>query len=399
MKASSGRLPLAAALAFASLYIGFGATFGFMTVAVPLILRERGSSLPQIGLLQLVYLPVGLTVLSAMVIDRIRLPWLPHRIGWIVAMQLLTTVLLAVLSGGARWSLPVLFVFAIAVSFCVATMDVALESLVSQTVPTDRRPIVTTIKLCGSAIGGMAGAGLLTMVYDRLGWMSSLLLLAVMNLVAAGPILLYPERRAARAGAAVDARPKETRALVRHVLVLAAYFGSTALLVGFDSLVLQDLSLPLVTVGFISGTLGPVINLAMASIVGPLMLRLRAERLVAAMAGGALAAGLLMLCATLIRSPCLAVAASLIGAMAAAGLAVPVFNIIYAWAQGVRAATDYAAMFGSAFLVALPIRICGPILAGSVGWPCYFALAMAAFAASSCLLITAMRDTIREPAA
>ena len=74
-------------LPFFSLYITFGTTLGFLASGAPLILRARGVELAEIGLLQLINLPVGLTFLWAVAIDRLRLPGLPHRIGWIALMQ------------------------------------------------------------------------------------------------------------------------------------------------------------------------------------------------------------------------------------------------------------------------------------------------------------------------
>ncbi len=80
----AGLRPLAP---FFCLYVTFGATLGFLSGGAPLILRARGVELAEVGLLQLINLPVGLTFLWAPLLDRLHLPILTHRIGWIVAAQ------------------------------------------------------------------------------------------------------------------------------------------------------------------------------------------------------------------------------------------------------------------------------------------------------------------------
>ncbi len=384
-------------LPFFCLYITFGTTLGFLSSGAPLILRARGVELAEIGLLQLINLPVGLTFLWAVAVDRFRLPGLPHRIGWIVLMQGAAIALLIVLSQGETWPLAVLLGLAVATCFCIATMDIALEALVVETVPADRRPFVASAKLSGASLGGIAGAGLLIGYYDTLGWQAAVLGVAGLNLLCLLPMLRYPEARLYR-----DAAPAERsggslerlRALAPRILVLGLYFAALFVLSGLNNLALLDLGVPLQDVGFVTGSLSPIVNLVMALVSGGLVQWVGTLRLIGVSALGMLVGGVLMLVACAVGSAWLAIAATILGIVSGGGLGVPVFNMIYRWAQGPRPATDYALLFGAAFFAAMPLRIAAPALAAHAGWPVYFAAAILFYAVAFAGLRSAIGRTL-----
>lgn len=403
MRAGTG-LPVLAVLGrfgpllpFFGLYVGFGATLGFLTGGAPLILRVRGVELAQVGLLQVMNLPLGLTFLWAALVDRVRLPGLPHRIGWIVLMQGLTIVLVALLAAGETAPLPALFVLGTAICFCVATMDIALEALVVETVGPDDRVLVSTAKFCGASLGGILGAGVLVGSYDRLGWPAAVGCVAALDALCLLPALFYPERRLRRADAIVErhgGRLGRLRFLGAHVLVLGFYFAALHAISGFNNLALVDLGLTLGEVGLVSGTLLPVINLAMSLLSGLMVRRFGTVPLVTAGAAGLVVSTGLMLAATASGSAGLGVGATIACYLFSTALGVPVFNMLYRWSEGPRAASDYALLFGAAFFASMPVRVGGPALASAVGWTAYFALAIPFYAAAFLVLRAAMRRTL-----
>lgn len=382
---------------FFCLYITFGATLGFLSSGAPLILRARGVELAEIGLLQLINLPVGLTFLWAVAVDKIRLPYVPHRIGWIALMQGAAIALLLVLSRGETWSLVVLLALAVATCFCVATMDIALEALVIETVPSDRRPYVASAKLGGASLGGIAGAGLIIGYYDAIGWQAAVLSVAGLDVLCLLPMLRYPEVRLRRASTSAE-RPAGSlgrlRVLAPRVLVLGLYFAALFALSGLNNLVLLDLGISLPEVGFVTGSLAPVVNVVMAMLSGGLVRWVGTIRVITVSALGMLASGGLMSAASAAGSGSIAVAAAILGFVSGGGLGVPVFNMIYRWAQGPRAATDYALLFGAAFFAAMPLRVAAPALAAQVGWPIYFAAAIPFYAIAFACLRTAIGRTL-----
>ncbi|MGU3466781.1 MFS transporter [Methylobacterium sp. C33D] len=395
----AGLRPLAP---FFCLYVTFGATLGFLSGGAPLILRARGVELAEVGLLQLINLPVGLTFLWAPLLDRLRLPVLGHRIGWIAAAQAATVLLLVVLSLGETWPLPALLALAIAACAGVATMDIALEALVVETVPAERRAFVASAKLCGASLGGILGVGVLVGSYDSLGWRWAVLACAALDALCLLPILGYREARP-RGGAAAGAGPERwsgslarLRRLGGRVLVLGAYFAASYLVAGPDTLALLDLGVPLGQVGTLTGTVLPGVNLVMALAAGGLAARFGTVPLIAAGALGVLASGGLMVVACAGRMPDLGVAAAVLSFVAGGFLGVPVFNMIYRWAQGPRPATDYALLFGAAFFAAMPLRVAAPALAGWIGWPGYFAATLPLYAAAVAWLAVAVDRTLRD---
>ena len=78
----------------ASLYLSQGLPFGFLTQAVPVLLRQAGASLTSIGDTSILMLPWLLKVLWAPQVDR----WWSARVGrrrsWILPMQGLTVLTL-----------------------------------------------------------------------------------------------------------------------------------------------------------------------------------------------------------------------------------------------------------------------------------------------------------------
>jgi hypothetical protein len=384
---------------FFCLYVAFGLTLGFLSGGAPLILRARGVDLAEVGLLQLINLPVGLTFLWAAVLDKLRLPFLAHRIGWIAAAQVAAALLLVVLSFGESWSLGILLALAVAACACVATMDIALEALVVETVRTERRAFVASAKLCGASLGGILGVGVLIGSYDSLGWRMAVLACAGLDVACLLPILAYPEARLRRSGAAParhSASLARLQLLAPRILVLGTYFAAAYLVSGPNTLALLDLNVPLAQVGILTGTVLPAVNLVMALVAGGLATRFGTVRLIVFGALGVLASGALMAAACAAGAASLAVAATGLNFIFGGLLGVPVFKMIYRWAQGPRPATDYALLFGAAFFAAMPLRVTAAALAGWLGWPLYFAATLPLYALAVAWLALLVARTLRS---
>jgi PAT family beta-lactamase induction signal transducer AmpG len=383
-------------LPFAALYASFGATLGLLGSGAPLVFRARGMPLAEIGLIQTIYLPIGLTFLWAPLLDRLRLPGLPLRVGWIVMAQVATIALLIALALVADGPIVWLFVLAVAISIGAATMDVALEALVVETVPRDQRPPITTAKLCGSSFGSMVGVSLATLFTTILSLSQSLVVVAGLDVLLLLPILWYPERERRLPmpdGSRQAASLARLLPIAKNALALGFYFAAGIMLDNLSNLVLLDLHVSLPVVGLLTGSVATAIGIGMTLLSGVLTMRVATPRLVTVLAAGAILSGLLLALATATGSAWLGIGAAILNTTCAAGLGVPVFNMIYRWAEGAQAATDYSLLFGFAFMASLPARIGTPALAGAIGWPNYFVLGALLYAAAVALLLQAMRRT------
>ena len=111
-------------------------------------------------------------------------------------------------------------------------------------------------------------------------------------------------------------------------------------------------------------------------------------------AAGMMAASGGMLVAMASGTAWLGVVATLGVYVCSCALGVQVFNMLYRWAEGPRAATDYALLFGAAFFASMPVRVGGAALAAATGWTAFFALAIPVYAAAFLVLRAAIERTV-----
>ena len=181
------------------------------------------------------------------------------------------------------------------------------------------------------------------------------------------------------------------RLLLRRAALMGVFFAPAILIVTVPNLVLLDLKVSLPAVGFFTGTLTTLVGIAMTLAVGAAMThKVQAHRIVAVLAAGVAATALLLSAAVASGSAAAGYAAATAMLVFEGGLGVPVFNTVYNWSEGEHAATDYALLFGVAFLVSFPARVLGPILGAAIGWAPYFVVAVPFYALAVAALVRAM---------
>ena len=182
-----------------SLYWAQGLPVGFMTHALPVILRADGVSLAHIGGFGLLMLPWSIKIFWAPWVDRSATSRLGHYRSWIIPTQFLTVVVLCVLSFFPIQSLDqpayllAFFVFMLLMNLTGATQDIATDALAVNLLKQDQQHWGNTFQVIGSRLGFIVGGGAVLWCLDWLTWQITFLLLAALVLLNSLPIWLFKE--------------------------------------------------------------------------------------------------------------------------------------------------------------------------------------------------------------
>ena len=264
-----------------ALYFSQGLPFGFFTQGLPVLLRQRGFSLAEIGFSSLLAAPWALKWLWAPLLDRWYFPRLGRRRSWIVPLQLGTAVILAALAWlDSAVSMPILLAAVLLSNLLAATQDVATDGLAVELLSPAERGLGNGLQVAGYRLGMIVGGGALLIWHERLGNAGTFLSMATLIVLATLPVLLTRERPAPVA-------PNE-RARVGHWLrrpgawrllgLLVAYKAGDSFATGMLRPFLVDRGLSLADVGWLLGTVGFVSGLLGALAGGSLVNRLGRKR-------------------------------------------------------------------------------------------------------------------------
>lgn len=182
-----------------SLYWAQGLPVGFMTHALPVILRAEGVTLAHIGGFGLLMLPWSIKIFWAPWVDRHALSRLGHYRSWILPTQFLTVAVLCILSFFPVQALdqPIyLFAFFISLLFMNltgATQDIATDALAVNLLKHDQQHWGNTFQVIGSRLGFIVGGGAVLWCLDWLTWQPTFLLLATIVFLNTLPVLLFKE--------------------------------------------------------------------------------------------------------------------------------------------------------------------------------------------------------------
>lgn len=176
------------------LYFAQGLPYGFFTQALPIILRDMGASLPQIGAASLLALPWAFKFLWAPVIDSYGPTRFGRRKAWALIIQGATVLLFLVLGLLPQYEgftyLAVGFLIA---SFLAASQDVAADGLAVSLLNSRERGIGNGIQVAGYRLGMIFGGGFILMNFTLLHWSGSFLVIAALLALTLLPIFITRE--------------------------------------------------------------------------------------------------------------------------------------------------------------------------------------------------------------
>ncbi|RYL28604.1 MFS transporter [Acinetobacter piscicola] len=182
-----------------SLYWAQGLPVGFMTHALPVILRAQGVSLTHIGGFGLLMAPWAMKVLWAPWVDRYGALGFGHYRSWIIPCQLLTVAILIVLS-----YLPIqalnepmyllgFFITLLLMNGIGATQDIATDALAVNILKGEQQHWGNMFQVVGSRLGFIVGGGVILWALDSLTWQTTFLILAAIVFLNIVPALFYRE--------------------------------------------------------------------------------------------------------------------------------------------------------------------------------------------------------------
>lgn len=275
-----------------SLYWAQGLPVGFMTHALPVILRAQGVSLAHIGGFGLLMLPWSIKIFWAPWVDRHALSRLGHYRSWILPTQFLTVAVLCILSFFPIQALDQpLYLFAFFISLLLmnltgATQDIATDALAVNLLQHDQQHWGNTFQVIGSRLGFIVGGGAVLWCLDWLTWQPTFLLLAALVFLNTLPVLLFKEpKHVAYSGHQL--KPSQQN-LVIKIKAYLSYFSQNK--------ELRSWLVVLITFKVADGLAGPLLKPLMVDMglsftqIGVYITMLGA---VAALAGAAIAGGVL----------------------------------------------------------------------------------------------------------
>lgn len=188
-----GRLGTLTAL-YVTQYLGIG----FITVGLTAILRDGGTSLDTLALLQVVGLIWPIKFLWAPILDHYGSRHRGHYRSWLLVLQaalVLALVALLPFTRPAEQLGPVVAICAAYVFFS-ATQDIAVDAVAVRLLTESARGVGNGIQVAASYLGNLLGGGACVLVYDRFGWVPAIGLLAALTTV--GLLVVWRFREPAR---------------------------------------------------------------------------------------------------------------------------------------------------------------------------------------------------------
>jgi len=385
-------------LLLGSLYLAQGLPFGFFTQALPVLLREMGTSLQDIGLASLLALPWALKFLWAPVVDRTG-----TRRRWILALQggaIALAVVLALANPDAPGGAWVLLAAVLLTNLFAATQDVATDGLAVTLLSHRERGLGNGIQVGGYRVGMILGGGLLLVLFDHLGWAPTLLAMAGLLALSTVPLWRTPPHTLPDADAPpgllaprepTPANPFDTtaappppanpwswvqlRGALPFAAVLVAFKVGDYLAGGMlrpflvdAGLSKTDIGLLLGTGGFVAGLLGAVVGGALVTPVGRVralvtfgLLQATGVAAYAVIVAGA-HTGALLWAATVYEH--------FVGGLATAAL----FTAMMDASRTEHAGTDYTLQASIVVIASLAASTVSGIVAEAIGYPALFRL-------------------------
>lgn len=344
-------------------------------------------SLMTIGLLSLVGQPYIVKFLWAPLFDRINLPFLDRRRGWLLITQLGLLLLVALLSCLNPSREPVLMgTVAFLIAILSASQDIVYDAYRTEILLPAERGLGAAVGIAGYRLGMICSGGVALLLADHYGWMFTYLLMSACFILAMGITWFAPELKTPTLSSSHGflrglmeplqdffQRPEAITILLFIFLYKLgeSFTSTTASLV--TTYLIQELHYSLTTVGLINKIVGISATIAGLFIGGAILTRLSLYS--ALLAFGILQAftnaGFIILALAGPSTPLLVITVTLDNLSAGMGLSA-LIALLMSLCHPAYTATQFALLSA---LASLPRILAGPLTAmivARVGWVWFF---------------------------
>jgi PAT family beta-lactamase induction signal transducer AmpG len=147
-------------------------------------LTTAGVDIKTIGIFSLVGLPYTLKFLWSPFMDRFVPPWLGRRRGWIIPLQLLLLIGIALMALGSPQKMPLaLAVIALIVAFISASQDIVVDAYRTDILPDIERGFGAATFVFGYRIAMLVAGAIALIMSDRIGWQNTHFLMAIFMII------------------------------------------------------------------------------------------------------------------------------------------------------------------------------------------------------------------------
>lgn len=281
-----------------SLYLAQGLPGGFLTQALPAILREYHVPLGWIGFSGILLAPAAVKFLWAPLVDRHFSPRLGLARSWILPTQLLAIALLFGVSAfhpeqlQTPRGLALFFSLLLVLVFAGATQDIASDGLNVRLLAPAHRQWGNAVQVVGSRLGQIIGGGGVLLGLGLFGWQTVFVLMAVGVALNTLPILCYREPLWPHLRSSIPHEKSPTPSLRERwqqiqqrygyfwqagemrqwLLVLLLCRMGDGLSAGMVKPMMVDMGYRLNTIGVMAGVIGSIASL-LGALLGALLLR------------------------------------------------------------------------------------------------------------------------------
>lgn len=352
-----------------ALYVTQYLGVGFITVGLTAILRDGGTSLDTLALLQVIGLIWPIKFLWAPIVDRYGSRRRGHYRSWLLVLQtglVLSLLALLPLPRPAEQLGLVVAICAVYVLFS-ATQDIAVDAVAVRMLSAGTRGTGNGIQVSASYLGNLLGGGACVIVYDWFGWAPAILLLTA--LTAIGLLVVWRFREPPRVDR-VERTGQAYRALLSVlgqpgcrwwtlVVVPLVYIGAGAAY-ALVTPALVDAGWSLQRVGVVTGVVISVPAIVAGLLAGTAIGRFGRARVL-------VAGGVLLTISTVMLLPVLSGHAPLVGATAALGLFMAAYTALNVVLYTVNMDYSRPETGGTDFTVLSSFALVCSFLAASVG--------------------------------